>query len=665
MNQGNNDFSLRHKAAFLFLSANYVISLLICLGFLWVTPGINNVKSFVFVWNAFFTNTFLLILILYLLFLPLLFIASKKTFYLVLLPMVTLFQIFLVTDLGIYNLCKFHINAFVINFFITPGSWDSVDLGIKTIASIAALLSLIIGAEWFLLQKSLKMAPASIHRKKSTASRIIIVLLVLMTLGDKFAFGFADIYNTVQITRFSKLFPLYQPFTFSKFAENVMGIEINREHSFDIDLKSSMLTYPLNPVSIPENGRTPNFIWIVIDGYRYDMLTSEVTPRILEFSNQAQLFTNHYSGGNATRFGIFSLFYGIYSYNWHQFVAERVSPVFMDTLIALGYDFNINSSTRLTYPEFRKTAFVKMPDAVNDAFEGRKSYERDISQIEAVQQWLDQKESTQPFFLFLFLDAPHSRNYPPEFEKFKTDSKSTNYLFVSDAEQLQAKFNWMNSLWFLDHKVGELLETVKRNDLLADTVILITGDHGEEFGEHGFFGHNHAFTPEQVQVPMIIYLPWRDAAAYDHMTSHNDVPATMLELLGVNTPASDYSNGSSMLGTPQRHSNLACSWNQCGYYSDGVYINFSMEPYNSGLFEIRDENYQLADLPRQRVQQVRQAVTLFAGHVGIVEEDGQREQRFGPMAFFQLCYSRTPRTIERANRADFVGVRDAGGRGRG
>jgi len=602
MSQGNNDFSFRRKAAFQYLSANYVISLLICLGFILATPGINNLKSFLYVCNAYFTNTFLLILLLYLLFLPFLFITSKKTFYGVLFPIVTLFQIFLVTDLGIYKIFKFHINAFIINFFITPGSWDSVELGTKTIASIAILLLLIIVTEWFLLQKSLKMAPTSIQRKKNYTARIIIALLVVMTIGDKLAFGLADIYNTVQITRFSRLFPLYQPFTFSKFAEKRLGIEINRENRLAIDLKSSMLTYPLNPIKMPEKGRTSNFIWIVLDGYRYDMLTPEVTPNILEFSNEALVFKNHYSGGNATRFGLFSLFYGIYSYNWHQFVAERVSPVLMDTLLALGYDFNINSSTRLTYPEFRKTVFVKMPDAINDTFKGENSYEKDIIQIDTVQQWLSLRKSTTPFFLFLFLDAAHSRIYPPEFEKFKTDSKSTNYLFVSEAETLQAKFNWMNALWFLDHKVGELLDTVKKNNLLENTVILITADHGEEFGEHGFFGHNHAFTPEQVRVPMVLYLPWGDAAVYEHMTSHYDVPATMLELLGVNTPASDYSNGSSMLTSPERHSNLACKWNQCGYFSEGIYINFSMETHNSGFFEIRDENYKLANFPRQHIQ---------------------------------------------------------------
>ena len=557
MSKRHNGFSFRHKAAFIFLSANYFISLLICLGFILVTPGINNATSFVYVYNAFFSNTFLLVLLVYLLFLPFLLITSKKTFYLVLLPIVTLFQIFLITDLGIYKIFKFHINAFIINFFITPGSWDSVELGLLTTASIAALLLILIGSEWFLLEKSLKMAPVSIQRKKKYTVRIIIALLLVMTIGDKLTFGFADIYNTVEITRFTKLFPLYQPFTFSKFAENTLGIEINRENRLDIDLKSSMLTYPLTPVNIPQNGRTPNIIWIILDGYRYDMMRPEVTPHILTFSNSALVFTNHYSGGNATRFGLFSLFYGIYSYNWHQFVAERVSPVFMDTLMALGYDFSINSSTRLTYPEFRKTVFVKMPEDINDAFKGNNSYERDIAQVDTVKQWLSERNATKPFFSFIFLDAAHSRVYPPEFEKFKTDSKSTNYLFVSEKSTSQAKLNFMNSLWFLDHIVGELLDTVKKHNLLEDTIILITGDHGEEFGEHGFFGHNSAFTPEQIRVPMILYLPWRDAAVYDHMTSHNDVPATMLELLGVDAPASDYSNGSSMLSTQERNSILS------------------------------------------------------------------------------------------------------------
>jgi hypothetical protein len=428
-------------------------------------------------------------------------------------------------------------------------------------------------------------------------------MLVILLVGDKLSFAVADIFNKTEITRFSKLFPLYQPFTMKKFAGKWLGVKINRENKLPIDLKSSMLTYPLNPIDLPENGRKPNFIWIILDGYRYDMFNPEITPNIHAFSKSTQIFEQHYSNGNATRFGLFALFYGIYSYNWHQFLAERVSPVFMNNLQKLDYDFSVNSSTSLTYPEFRKTVFVKMPDSINDSFKGENSYEKDQSQIDFVKHWLNERQETKPFFSFIFLDAAHSRVYPPEFEKFKTESKTTNYLLVSKKDSSTAKYNYMNSLWFLDNLLGGLFEIIKEKNLLDNTVILISGDHGEEFHEHGFFGHNSAFTPEQLRVPMIIHIPWLKGAKHNQMTSHIDIPATMLDILGSQSSPSDYSNGSSMLdNNSNRTHNLACSWSECSYFSQDTYINFSMETYNTGFFEVRDKDYQLTKLPSEQMQ---------------------------------------------------------------
>lgn len=617
MTESNTTFSFRHKTLSMYLCVNFLMSLLISSGYIFVTPGINNWKSFLYVYNALFSNTFLLIAVMYLILLPILFIRSNKTFYLLFFPLITLFQIFLITDIGIYKIFKFHINAMIVNFFVTPGSWDSVELGRSTIITISASLLFFVLCQGLLIRWLLTRAPAVGWVNQIYGwRRIMITFLAIMVVGDKLTFAAADILNSTEITRFSKLFPFYQPFTMKKFAENRLGITINRENKLAINLKSSMLNYPLKPIQMPPEGRKPNIIWIILDGYRYDMLSPEVTPHIHAFSKTAQVFANHHSGGNATRFGLFALFYGIYSYNWHQFFAERVSPVFIDTLIQAGYDFSINSSTALTYPEFRKTAFVKIPASINDMFEGKNAHEKDRAQITFVTNWLKQRQDAKPFFSFIFLDAAHNRVYPPEFEKFKTKSKTTNYLMVSDKNVREAKLNYMNALWYLDQLTDEVLKAVEQAGRLENTIILITGDHGDEFNEHGFFGHNSAFTPEQIQVPMVLYIPWLKGATHAQMTSHIDVPATMLDLLGVHAPSSDYSNGASMLTAPSRTNNLACSWSECSYLSQGTYINFSMETYNTGFFEVRNKDYQIIQPPRQQVQpnynQVMQIIKEFS-----------------------------------------------------
>ncbi len=593
MHWNTYSFSDRNKLLLKYLSINYLISLVICVQFIFSSPGIHNWKSILFAYNALFATTFFYMILLYFIFLPFIMFKSKKIFYFIIYPLMTLFQLFLISDLGIFKVFKFHINAIIINFFITPGAWDSIDLGYVTIITIVVLILFIILLEFFIIRSILKKKLYKPYkRKKFGKFAKIVVFLFILLIADKLVFAVADIANVTQVTKLAKLFPLYQPFTAKHFAEDKLGIKINRENKLNINIKSTMLKYPLSELHTPKNSPKPNIIWIILDTYRYDMLNKDVTPNILKFSKNAQVFKNHYSGGIATRFGIFSLIYGIYSYNWHKVIGERVSPVLIDELIKLGYDFNISSSTKLTYPEFRKTAFVKIPDYIYDNYSGNNSYERDRSQVTGVKEWLLNHSKSKPFFTFVFLDSAHSRVYPPEFEKFKTSSKFTNYLLITKKSTKNAKLNYMNALYYLDTLVQELFDTLKEGKLLDNTIVLITGDHGEEFEEHGFFGHNSAFTPEQEKVPMIIYLPKHKGKTYYKMTSHLDVPATMLDLLGYKDPPSIYSNGISMFdNSSQRKYNVACKWNECSYFSGKYYINFSMETYNTGFFEVRDANY--------------------------------------------------------------------------
>jgi lipopolysaccharide export system protein LptA len=151
------------------------------------------------------------------------------------------------------------------------------------------------------------------------------------------------------------------------------------------------------------------------------------------------------------------------------------------------------------------------------------------------------------------------------------------------------------------------LDTLEENKMFDNTVVLITGDHGEEFGEHGFFGHNSAFTIEHTKVPMIIYVPWIKEKTYENMTSHLDIPATMLHLLGYKDSPGIYSDGFSMIdNASKRNFNIACGWNNCSYFSGDYYVNFSMETYNTGFFEIRDKDYREIPYDKEKMANLYQ-----------------------------------------------------------
>ncbi len=69
--------------------------------------------------------------------------------------------------------------------------------------------------------------------------------------------------------------------------------------------------------------------------------------------------------------------------------------------------------------------------------------------------------------------------------------------------------------------------------MLDDTVVVITSDHGESFGQHGLYGHNRSVWNALVQIPLVILVPGGRSERIRHPVSLTDVHGTVLELTGV------------------------------------------------------------------------------------------------------------------------------------
>lgn len=87
---------------------------------------------------------------------------------------------------------------------------------------------------------------------------------------------------------------------------------------------------------------------------------------------------------------------------------------------------------------------------------------------------------------------------------------------------------------------------MEEKGLLDNTVVILTGDHGQEFNENkkNFWGHNGNFSSSQIAVPLICHFPGRKPEVMNHRTTHYDiVPTLMKNYLGVNNDLNDYSMG--------------------------------------------------------------------------------------------------------------------------
>ena len=84
----------------------------------------------------------------------------------------------------------------------------------------------------------------------------------------------------------------------------------------------------------------------------------------------------------------------------------------------------------------------------------------------------------------------------------------------------------------LDHALGDLFDSLDRRGLRDNTVIVVTSDHGEHFGEHSLFGHGVSLYQPEVHVPLLVFAPGGPRGrVVTETVSLRNLPATVLDLV--------------------------------------------------------------------------------------------------------------------------------------
>jgi len=499
----------------------------------------------------------------------------------------SLLQFFVFADVRVYQHLRFHINGMVLEAMMTPGYWDSVHFT-STDTLLAALGGgLTIGAQvlaLLIINRSLRRGGLArrLTRPRWTALWITAILVTLV--GEKIAYGISDFYAYIPITRYRKVYPLYQPLTFKRNWARLSG-ETPAADGVRVSLAGSSLDYP-HPGYLhhPLSPRL-NVLVILVESLRFDMFGERETPQLWRFSRDAVRFNRHYSGGNTSRFGGFSLIYGLYASYWHPILAERKGPVMLTHLAENGYEIKGYSSTSLEYPEFRKTIFTDFPDGVEDRMpaEAKEASVRDRILVDRFRAWLKKRSRTQPFFCFAFLDSPHSPySFFPQDAVFEPYWDEVNYIKSELRPHREKIFNrYRNAVHGADRYAGEMLQALIEEGLLDKTIVVVTGDHGEEFWEKGFFGHNSAYTDYQTRVPLILRIPGKPGGEIDWETNHGDVPVTILNLLGNQNPPELFTTGRDLFAPQRAPYMVLAGWSDCCLFTPGHKLRFALEAYSA------------------------------------------------------------------------------------
>ena len=101
-------------------------------------------------------------------------------------------------------------------------------------------------------------------------------------------------------------------------------------------------------------------------------------------------------------------------------------------------------------------------------------------------------------------------------------------------EEIQAEIDaYDGAIAYLDQQIGLLFDELEKRNVLENTLVILTSDHGEEFGEHGFMEHGFTLYLPSVRVPLLVLFPGRVPAGtiVSEPVSLSDLPATVTDLV--------------------------------------------------------------------------------------------------------------------------------------
>jgi arylsulfatase A-like enzyme len=296
-------------------------------------------------------------------------------------------------------------------------------------------------------------------------------------------------------------------------------------------------------------GRRPNIVVILIDTLRRDHLpfhgySRDTAPFLTRLASRAVVFDQAYSTSGWTSPATASLFTSLYPFQHGVIVGIQKQR-------EQEYRFHrLPSNVETLAQSLKKAGYstYAISDNINvspiTGFDPGFDWFESASDASAVavnkraKKWRSEVTAHAPYFLYLHYLDPHEPYLPhaPWFETFMHDDRP-----ALSRRDFEAAYD--SEIRFVDDKIAGLFEDYGWD---RNTLVVVTADHGEEFGDHGHGGHAHTLYSELVNVPLVLYRDvWPGARRVPHAVSLIDVLPTLREAAGL--PPDPRNEGVSLL----------------------------------------------------------------------------------------------------------------------
>jgi arylsulfatase A-like enzyme len=307
------------------------------------------------------------------------------------------------------------------------------------------------------------------------------------------------------------------------------------------------------------DGERVNILLIGIDTLRQDHLgcygyEREISPYIDELSGRGTLCENALSQCPWTLPSFASVLTSLYPSQHGAGInmnsMRTTFPTLAELLAEAGYRTGAIINVSVLSPEFGVARGFEHYDACPAGVRRTADVVTDLAL-----EWLG-GNGDRPFFCFVHYFDPHLSYSPPapydtlfdpgydgpvgkSFDRDKFLEMKDRLYAAKDAQTAADWFHiealYDGEIAFTDEAVGRLLKGIEERGLYDNTLVILLSDHGEEFLEHGGFGHGHTLYNEVIQIPLIFSLPGvlPKGARVKRQVRLIDVMPTVLELAGI------------------------------------------------------------------------------------------------------------------------------------
>ncbi|MCS6126255.1 DUF3413 domain-containing protein [Shewanella baltica] len=434
----------------------------------------------------------------------------------------TLSLCILLYDTIVYADYGMHLSPFA--FDLAWADLNALLHGTSYIVTPLAIIAIELTAANFLWKRIEKIQKLNLGNK-------VITLVGICFVSSHLIHIWADAADITEITRFDDTYPLSYPATARSFMES-HGIDGSSQGD-DVNHNTSVLNYPEQPLTCQADTKI-NVLMITIDSLRADMVDGKSMPFLQQYTESNQSFTQHFSGGNQFRTGMFSLLYGLQGSYGDARIFNSTSPLMTRSFQQAGYELglflpetNLNlRSSQAMFNDFNPVI----------AKETNGSADADLHTVASFNEW--HSIQNKPWFALVNLKAPENFDTPVGFLGIETVKANPDLMPAQ-----KVLFNqYRQSLYFVDQQLKAMLANVPN-----DTLVIITGVNGKMFTSNSDEA-NRNLSPQSVKVPLVIHWPNTGASKVKYRTSHYGIaPTLMTHVLGCTNNTTEYSAGRSLL----------------------------------------------------------------------------------------------------------------------